>query len=303
MGWIKRNLFFTIGGTIALMLLGAAGFYTYISWQRNDAAFNKLNAIYQNLKQINSTKPLPGNDKVNNIKLAQDQEKQLRQWISKARNHFTPIAPIPNPANGQITSQVFGDTLSRTIVRLQNEAAAANVGLPPAYSFSFQGERGAVKFAPGSLQPLSEQVGAVAAISEILFSAHVNSLESIQRVRVSDDDAAGQQSDYIAGYPFTNNLAVLTPYQVTFRAFTPELAQVLIAFATSPHGVIVQTVNVLPASTAAIPGNGTRPDMMPQPATPQPTVVRTASGAQVFLNEQLLRVTMEIEIVKLAPGT
>ena len=297
MGWIKRNLYFSIGGLIALVLLGGAGFYTYISWQRNNEALTKLKAIYDTLKEISSEKPQAGNDKVNNIKLAQEHEQQLRQWVSQARKHFKSIAPIPNPANGQYTSQMFGDALSRTIARLQDEAATAGVGLPPAYKFSFQAESGAVKFAPGSLQTLSEQVGAVAAIADILFGAHVNSLEGIQRLRVTDEDMAGQQGDYLSGQPHTNSLAVLVPYQVTFRAFTPEIEQVLIAFATSTNGTIVRTINVLPASEAAISINRTRPNMAPQPMP-----IRTAGGAQEFLNEQLLRVTMEIEIVKLAPG-
>ena len=46
--------------------------------------------------------------------------------------------------------------------------------------------------------------------------------------------------------PVTNDLAVLMPYQVTFRGFSPEMAQVLEAFATSPHGFIVKTVSVQP---------------------------------------------------------
>ena len=293
MGWIKRNIFFSIGGLIALLLLGGAGFYTYISWQRNNEAFTKLDNIYNELKRINSAKPQAGNDKVNNVKLAQEHEQQLRQWMSQARKHFKPIASIPDPANGQYTSQMLGDALSRTIARLQDEAAAAGVGLPPAYKFSFQAESGAVKFAPGSLQPLSEQVGAVAAIAETLFAAHVNSLESIQRLRVTDEDTTGQQGDYLPGQPYANSLAVLMPYQVTFRAFTPEIEQVLIALATSTNGTIVRTINVLPASGI----NGMRPNMAPQQMP-----LRTAGGAQEFLNEQLLRVTMEIEIVKLAPG-
>ncbi len=40
--WIKRNLFFVIGGVLALGLLGAAGFYDYTSWRRNTVAFDKL---------------------------------------------------------------------------------------------------------------------------------------------------------------------------------------------------------------------------------------------------------------------
>jgi len=299
MGWIKRNLFFAIGGVIALVLLGGAGFYTYSSWQRNNEAIDKLGKIYGTLKQINSVKPLPGGEKINNIKLAQDQEKKLHEWMNEAKSHFKPIAPIPNPANGQISPQLFGDSLSRTIARLQSEAAAAGVSLPPAYSFSFQAQHGAVKFAAGSLKPLSEQVGEVTVISEILISARVNGLEGIQRVRVSDDDVKGQQSDYINELPYANNLAVLKPYRVTFRAFTPEIAQVLIAFAASPHGTIVRSVNVQPASAAT--SSGGRTAGMPPSAYP-PAAGRSGGGALPFLNEQLLRVTMEIEVVTLAPG-
>jgi hypothetical protein len=311
MGWIKRNLFFVIGGGIAVLLLGGAGFYAYLGWQRNNEALDKLGKIYDQLKQINSKKPLAGNDKVNNIKLANDQEQQFRQWIGTARKHFKPVAPIPNPPNGQYTSQLFGDSLSRTIARLRSDAADANVGLPPSYNFSFQAEYGAVKFAPGSLPLLSEQVGAVAAISEILFSTHVNSLESIQRVRVSDDDTVGQQNDYLNEHPYTNTLAVMTPYQVTFRAFTPEIAQALIAFASSENGTIVQSISVLPVSEAntalnASPGASAfaqRMGLAPRSTDLQPPPIRTPNGSQEFLNEQLLRVTMEIEVVRLAPGT
>lgn len=303
MGWIKRNLYFSIGGFIALAMLGGAGFYTFISWQRNNEAFHKLNDIYTSLKTISSKKPQFGNDKVNNIKLAQEHEQQFRQWIAQAKKHFKPIAPIPNPANGQYTSQLFGDALSRTVARLQDEAAAAGVGLPPNYKFSFQAESSAVKFAPESLLPLSEQVGAVAAITETLYAAHVNGLENVQRLRVTSEDAPGQQGDYLNGQPLTNSLAVLMPYQVTFRAFTPEIAHVLVAFATSTNGILVRTMNVLPVSETPVSNNRIlSPNMTPQPPSSQPMPIRSGSGAQEFLNEQLLRVTMEIEIVKLAPG-
>ncbi len=49
MDWIKRNLFFTIGGVVALALLGAAGFYFYVGWRHNAAAFVQLSEIYNQL--------------------------------------------------------------------------------------------------------------------------------------------------------------------------------------------------------------------------------------------------------------
>ena len=112
-----------------------------------------------------------------------------------------------------------------------------------------------VRFAPGSLDPLAVQLGEVKDISEILFAAGINTLDGIQRVRVSDDDTAGPQADYLGDVSVTNNLAVLTPYAVTFRSFSPELAKVLAGFAASPNGLIVKAINIGPAG-AASPADG-----------------------------------------------
>ena len=92
--------------------------------------------------------------------------------------------------------------------------------LPPKYNFSFEAQRSLVKFAPGSLGALATQFGEVKTISEVIFEAHVNSLDGIQRVRVSEDDASGPQADYFDDHSVTNNLVVLTPYQITFRSFS-----------------------------------------------------------------------------------
>ena len=170
-------------------------------------------------------------------------------------------------------------------------------------------------------------------ISEILFAARVNSLDGIQRVRVSDDDANGPQADYFDGHSVTNNLAVLTPYQITFRSFSPEVGEVLAGFASSPHGFIVKSINVQPAGAAAAtapetavlmpavpmlaepmpaepmlaqpylpPGLRARPAIPPAiPPTTLPTRVPGRGGLQTVLNEQLLRVTLVVEVVKLLP--
>ena len=142
-------------------------------------------------------------------------------------------------------------------------------------------------------------------ISEILFAARVNSLDGIQRVRVSDDDANGPQADYFDDHSVTNNLAVLTPYQITFRSFSPEIAQVLAGFASSPHGFIVRSINVQPAGAAAATAPERRrrcrtATAADNPASP-PTVVPGRGGLQTVLNEQLLRVTLVVEVVKLLP--
>jgi hypothetical protein len=294
MAWIKRNLFFVIGGVIALALLGAAGFYDFSEWHRNSASFDKLNEIYGTLRDATQQKPSPGNAKVNNTETAKAQERQIRERIAGTKEYFQPIAPIPNLTNTPVTSELFAAVLRRTIDQLQREAEAANVTLQPKYGFSFEAQRTLVKFGSG-LDSLALQLGEVKTISEILFAARVNWLDSVQRVRVSDDDAKGPQSDYLDDQSVTTETAVLTPYMITFRAFSPEIAQVLAGFAASPHGFIVKGINVQPAM-----GGGPESGMPPPPGPPPgaPGTIPNKGGLQTVLKEQLLRVTLEIEIVK-----
>ena len=88
MGWIKRNLFFVIGGGVALVLLGGAGYYNYQGWSRNSAAADKLNEIYGTLKNLAEQKPAPGNDKIDNTKIAREQEQQIREESGAEVEYF-----------------------------------------------------------------------------------------------------------------------------------------------------------------------------------------------------------------------
>jgi len=329
MGWIKRNLFIVVGGVVALALLGGAGFFIFEGWTSNSTASDKLKEIYDKLGQLAQQKPSPGNEKINNTLIAKDQEKELAAWIQSTRGFFLPVTSVP--AGGAVTSEAYAAALRRTIDLLQHEADSASVTLPPKYDFSFSAQRPLVKFAAGSLDPLATQLGEVKTISEILFAARINALVGIQRVRVSEDDVNGPQSDYLDERPVTNTLAVLTPYVITFRSFTPELARVISGFATSSNAFIVKSINVQPANGAsasadagAAPGGypggypaaqpgGMPPGMMgrmnrgeyyPPPAAapvaaPQP--VPGKGGLQIVLKEQLLQITLEVELVKLLP--
>jgi hypothetical protein len=126
---------------------------------------------------------------------------------------------------------------SNTIDHLQREATNNSVILPPKYKFSFEAHLGRVQFAPGSLEPLAVQLGEVKAIASILNLARINALDGIRRARVSSDDNAGPPADYLDLKSTTNELAVITPYEVTFRSFTPELASVLAGLAASIRAI------------------------------------------------------------------
>jgi hypothetical protein len=348
MAWIKRNLFFVIGGILALGLLGAAGYYNYQGWSHNQAALKQLTEIQNTLRDYATKKPQPGSsDKIDNVKAAKDQEARLQAWIRGAGDYFTPIVPIPDTGTNPVSSDTFAGALRRTIDQMQRDADTASVMVPPRYGFSFDAERQLLKFNPDGLGPLAVQLGEVKAIAGVLFAARVNALDGIQRVRVSADDLAGSQADYFEGVSVTNNLAVLTPYQITFRSFTPEVGEVIARFASSPHGFLVKSLNVQPAGAftasagggpEAMPGMPMTPmpppmmraplldppapplhapmqapppmmppmfpgRPMPAPApTPQPGVAPSVRGGlQTVLNEQLLRVTLVVEVVKLLP--
>jgi hypothetical protein len=290
MAWIKRNLFFTVGGVIALALLGAAVFYGFKSWGHYQTAFAKLGEAYTDLQNDYNKKPSPSSD---NIAAAQTQEQQLKDWITQAQAHFVPVPPIPNPPGGAVTTEEFAGSLRKAIQDMQTDATNANVDLPPDYSFSFAAERNLVTFAPGSLNSLASHLGEVKALCEILFDAKVNALDGIQREIVSDNDTTGPQSDYSGDKTATTDLGAKTPYILTFRCFSSDLANVLSKFASSDHGFVVTGINVMPAAaTAAVPGQN-----------PPPTPTTPAGGTavmQTVLDEQLLRVTLGIEVVKLS---
>jgi len=273
MDWIKRNLYFLIGSLVALALMGFAGWYLYSKWDLNNEILGKLDEQYAELKRLNEQNPHPGSGKINNIKAAKDQQQELRAYIQKSRQYFQRCPPIPVPESGKLTSQEFSSALSRTLDQMQQEATKTSVALPPkdskgqTYSFSFAAQRESLAYAAGSLDPLSVQLGEIKVICAVLFQAKVNALDNLRRERVSEDDLKGPQTDYLPDKSVTNELAVLSPYEITFRCFSPELAAVLGGFASSPYGLLVKSINV-----EAAPATVASPEQAAVPPAYQPPV-------------------------------
>src|SRR2546421_10022841 len=252
MSWIKRNLYFLIGGLIALGLMGGAGWYLYSKWELNNQTFDKLTEQYEALKKLNSQPLQAGSGSVDNITLAKQQQQQVRDFLKKTQPHFQRIPPIPDVP--KLSDREFSTTLSRTIDQMQHDATNLSVAVPKNYGFSFDAQRSRMSFPAGSLPLLATQVGEVKAICDVLFQAKVNSLDNIRRERISADDNTGNQTDYLNEKSVTNELAVVTPYELTMRCFSQELADVLAGFASSPHGLIVKKVNTEPAGTPTTTG-------------------------------------------------
>jgi len=338
MSWVKRNLYFLIGGVIALVLLGAAGWYLYSKWDLNNTNLANLNQAYADLKTLNDKNPNPGGE---NIKIAKEQRKELIDYMGRARKYFQRIPPIPDLPKK--TDRDFVLALSRTIDQLRRDSTNASVTLQDNYNFSFQAERLKIALAAGSLEPLSTQLGEVKAICDVLFQARINALDGLRRERVSGDDTSGPATDYVGENSTTNAQAILSPYELTFRCFSPELAFVLAGFASSPYGLIVKTINVevsgtVPSDTTSTPapqpatpvyvasqpvqpspeqaeiarygmdprysrryGEGTPkfPTPQPQYVAPAATAPRGGGGLPIVLDEKQLKVTLQLVVVKL----
>ncbi|HEX5218922.1 MAG TPA: Amuc_1100 family pilus-like protein [Verrucomicrobiae bacterium] len=274
MDWIKRNLVFVIGAVIALGLLGAAGWYSWSGWSANNARREELYQQYEELKRLTQLRPNPGDGKkVDNIKMAQEQQQEVQQFKSKFTARLRPIPSLPPGTN--LTASEFSAALQQTIVELQREATNNSVILPPKYRFSFDAQAGRVTFAEGTLVPLAAQLGEVKVICGVLNAAKVNALDSIRRLRVGEDDKTGPATDYLDLPGLTNELAISVPYEITFRCFTPELAAVLAGLANSEYGLIVKGVNLEVATTTTAVTDAVTMSPVPVPMIPQPSVPET----------------------------
>jgi hypothetical protein len=105
-----------------------------------------------------------------------------------------------------------------------------------------------------------EELQEIDAILTILYRAKVNYLAGLQRVPVSVDDSG--TGDLLTAATVTNQWGVVTPYKITFRGFSAELAAVMDGFARSSNCFIIQALAVAP-DTSVQPS-------MTQPGPEQP---------------------------------
>ncbi|MCS7338096.1 MAG: Amuc_1100 family pilus-like protein [Verrucomicrobiae bacterium] len=336
MSWIRRHLTFVLTSLVTLGLLVAAFIFAVSGYTANRRAFTQLDEALVELKQLFEMDPHPGTDKIDNIAIAKEQQKQLRAFLEKAAERFVPVPPIPN--SPQVTTEEFTAQLNRTIDQLQRDATSSGVALPPKYNFTFESIRRRVTFSTNSLPVLAAKLGEVKAICDILFRARIHSLDNLRRERVCPEDSPETvPSDYLDKHSVTNELAILTPFEITFRCFTSELAGVLGGFASSPYCFVIKHIDIGPAGAVApegmyspegyvpgvTPGYPARPGMPEDPyrrglpgygrtpyergayareidvGAPAPTPGVRRAGGQLALDEQMFRVVLTVDVVKL----
>lgn len=279
MAWIKRNLFFVTGAVVALALIGVGAWFLDTEYNAEGGDATKIAQIYDDWNKLNSSPDQPGKagtDK-DNVQAAKEQEAALTNWIASIRATFQPLKL--DAGGGDFPAQ-----LDRVVGQLQREASDGGVSVTKNYYFSFQAQKNMLGNPSGKLLGgLEARLAEVKTICELLFQAKISSFDYIHR-EMLEGETNGQ--DYLPANQKTvdSPLAQTTPYEVSFRCFSGELASALGNLAASPHGLVVKAINVEPVTAA--------PKSVPSP---------NARGPVPFLSQSQLRVTLVIEVVK--PGT
>lgn len=327
--WIKRNLFLVGFLLVACVLLAGGLFYLWSSNARNTEMEAQVAQSKQDLETLLRQNPFPS---PTNIAVAKAQLARLRQAITNAQPFFQPV-PFEKISN----QQPFKALLNRTLFELQQKAEASGVALPKKeYAFSFEAQQRQLNLVPASFATLCEQLAEIKAICLVLFDAKVNRLAHVKRWRVSTDDPIGSPDYHDYEGAVTNQPLglVANTYEVAFHCFSSELAAALEGLYKSPYGLSVKGLAALPAPP--VDPNAGGPAVIPNPANPgaaprgapsQTTLPRQAPGLampppgfrpppppggrlpgavvappretlQVVLNEQLLNVTLRLEVDK-----
>ncbi len=293
MSWIKRNPYFLACCVVALGLMGWGGFYLYTAVSGEREITQKIAESYKQLSDLYHQTPSPGSGDTDNIKAAKEQRAEIEAYIKKAGGYCRRPAAIPDEP--KVINADFAAQLRNTVAQLEHDAANSSVQLPHDYYFTFESQRHLMLFDPASLDKMAVRLGEIKAICDVLLDAKINALDGIRRELVSTPDDKNA-TDYLGQSTTVTPLAEMTPYEVTFRCFSTELAAVLSGLANSPYCFLVKTINVEPAVAAAA---ATQDNTNPQPPPVTPTPIRLPG--KTFLTEQQLRVTLLIEVVKLKP--
>jgi hypothetical protein len=301
MAWVKRNLGLVIGGVVALALMALAGYYLWTKIQDDQAVTAQLEEQTQQFQQLLSRPYLPKGGKVNNIEIAKDENKRLNDILQQVRAHFG-TRQIPT----NITAREFRAMLDRTIYDLQKEAENLGITLPEKdYWFTFAPEKQAVEFK--NTEMLTYQLMDVKDLCDIMYNAKIHDLKRIKRVPASSDD--NNQTDFFDKKASTNDVAIVTPYEITFQGFSTELARVMEGLINAKHVFVVKSVVAQKAPEEAQNTLGSMP-VMSNPysryssryAPPvQQMAPRSQRPSNVLLDESKLQFVLQIDAVRLKP--
>ena len=289
-----------------MISLSVAAVYFAKKLHRDRMITQSLQRTTERLERLAFRDPTPT---VENIRAARAEVGRISGFLDRVEQTF---GSAPCPAD--LDNRTFRIHLDRTVARLRADAGASGVGIPLQYWFTFDAQKGAMSFLPGSLEPLMMQLGEIDALCQALFAAKVNAIEGLKRTPVDAREEPGSQ-DFLNAKPITNATTIAVPYEVTFDGFSSELAAVLMELGRAPQCFVVTNLVVGPVEQPVeIPPRMAVPRLLP-PAQDGPRVLRdrlprpglnrapvSAGGPRTVLSEKLLRITLSVQAVRLNPA-
>lgn len=312
MVWIKRNLFFVLSLAVGFFLLAGAGYYLWSGYSDNSAAAEDLRQKSDEYQKLLTANPQPTKEGIEKIKQS---EKEIRDVLAQFGKTVS-AQPFIAHKTDERTFKEFFDT---TISRLQNTATNNGVGitLTPLYAFSFANLTGRLTFNSNSIAPLMEQIIDVEKICDVLIAAKVNFIEDrgIRRVPVCVEDQL--TTDLLGTSAVTNEGTIRMPYEVSFRAYSGELAAALNGFMKSTNGFFIKNIDFAPSgASGAVFGTPALETVAQAPTLssrsryrrmrgPSPEQLAAAAltnqGPITVVSEKPLGVKLIVEVVKPVP--
>jgi len=306
MVWVKRNLGLVIGGVVALALLVVAVVYLLGKRGEDQTVTDELTTATTRYQELLNRPVHPGDDqgKVNNIDLAKDEVRRLEGFLVDVKGRFG-TSSVPT----NISNREFRALLDNTINELQRTADQLGITLPQKdYWFTFAPQRTAVEFK--SIDMLTHQLLDVKELCEILYSAKVQDLKGVRRVPASTEDNNAQ--DFLTDKKATTNeVAIVTPYELRFQGFSSELARVIDRLMQAKRCFVIRSIAVDKAPDdqrqsdasmmlPAMSGMNRYRQMAPPPQAVAPRPTRPGN---VLLDENKLLIEMRVDVVRLKEPT
>lgn len=239
MGWLKRNLFYVIGGVVALAAIGGAYGFMAGAQQRQQEAMAALGAYTNTVNRLISARPFPSVEAINK---ANKEAEVLKVFTSEAEKLFEYQKPR------RMRSQDFKVHLINSLVKLRADATNNNIRIPRNFNFTFGHLLPMPNLLQYSIEPLSMHLQDVQEICKILYDARVHSITGIQRVSAYPREPGGAvlMWEVAVRTNLTTAEAVFTstPIRFSFRGFTSELTEVLNLLASDERFYVVRKVEV-----------------------------------------------------------
>ncbi|MGB0579090.1 MAG: hypothetical protein ACPGVU_05245 [Limisphaerales bacterium] len=239
MAFVKRNIFWIIGGLLSVGMIAAALMFTSGAKAKAEEKITELAGYTNTVNRLKDATPYPSPEAIAQIK---DDTEKVKGFSKEAEAMFTYDKPP------EIPPRRFKVHLINTLVSLQGEATNYNVRLPPNFNFTFSHLLPMPNLLPYSVAPLGERLQDIQYITQILFESRVHSIDSFLRVPAYGREPGGRVLMYDVG--IRTNLSTAeadftsTPYRFSFRGFTTELTEVLNRFASSDRFYVVRQIEV-----------------------------------------------------------